>query len=146
MTRLLLLALMAVLAIAAVAVRAGAKVAEGGPDRLDDTKSLADRIKAGRTVHIVFVHGMRAEGETMAAAARGTPSSRYSSANCASRRARQRTLTWRSAPGRIRRPTSAVGSGGRRRNGTPASRSCAAPNCREVTGRRWSWTRSTGGR
>lgn len=42
--------------------RAHAKVVEGGPTPLMETASLADRIKPGKTLHIVFVHGMRAEG------------------------------------------------------------------------------------
>jgi hypothetical protein len=44
---------------------------EDGPARLADTRSLGDLIKAGRApVHIVFVHGMRANGAGGSAAFR----------------------------------------------------------------------------
>ena len=31
-----------------------------GPDDIDRTRSLADHIRPDRTLHIIFVHGMRA--------------------------------------------------------------------------------------
>jgi hypothetical protein len=42
------------------ASRASARIVEAGPDRLSDTKSLADLVGPGKTVHIIYVHGMRA--------------------------------------------------------------------------------------
>jgi hypothetical protein len=38
-----------------------AQIAWGGPDKLEDTASLADRIGPGTPVHIIYVHGMRAD-------------------------------------------------------------------------------------
>src|SRR5215213_8146763 len=40
--------------------RASARIVEAGPDPLSDTRSLADLIGPGKTVHLIFVHGMRA--------------------------------------------------------------------------------------
>jgi hypothetical protein len=60
------------IAIMAVALAAGATasrdaaagITEGGPDRLDETRSLGQVIAQaqGRPVHIIYVHGMRAQG------------------------------------------------------------------------------------
>ena len=48
------------------AARAAGRVVEGGPDPLSHTRSLAQAIDAaqanGRRLHILFVHGIRAEG------------------------------------------------------------------------------------
>ena len=48
------------------AAAAAARVIEGGPDPLSSTRSLAQAIDQahgdGRTLHILFVHGIRAEG------------------------------------------------------------------------------------
>ncbi|MBO9714201.1 hypothetical protein [Sphingomonas sp.] len=46
----------------ALAQQALAGVAEAGPQPLEATRSLADLIDAGVPVHVVYVHGMRAEG------------------------------------------------------------------------------------
>jgi hypothetical protein len=57
----LLVAASLVLALAFLcASRASARIVEAGPDRLSDTKSLADLVGPGKTVHIIYVHGMRA--------------------------------------------------------------------------------------
>lgn len=63
---LLTVAIIALVAVIALALTTGANAAsiEGGPDRLADTRSLGDLIGQvdDRPVHIVYVHGMRAEG------------------------------------------------------------------------------------
>jgi hypothetical protein len=46
----------------AVATQVFAKTVEAGPDRLEETTSLADLVEAHSTVHIVYVHGIREEG------------------------------------------------------------------------------------
>lgn len=53
------------------AIYARGRFIETGPDRLADTRSLGDLIRTGSgPVHIVFVHGMRAEGPRGSAAFR----------------------------------------------------------------------------
>jgi hypothetical protein len=60
MVKLMLLAAAAAALILLVGGRAFARPVKAGPDSLDETASLADLIAPGKTVHIVFVHGMRA--------------------------------------------------------------------------------------
>lgn len=57
----LLIAACILLALAFVyATRASAGIVEAGPDKLSDTDSLANLVGPEKTVHIIYVHGMRA--------------------------------------------------------------------------------------
>ena len=51
---------------AAMATRATAATVDAGPQHLDATESLAELIERSGTVHIIFVHGIRAEGPGLA--------------------------------------------------------------------------------
>ena len=53
-------------------LRTHSGIREGGPDALSETRSLGALIRAAqrRPVHIIFVHGMRAEGPGTSAAFR----------------------------------------------------------------------------
>jgi hypothetical protein len=49
--------------VVAIVRRATARIGEGGPDHLSATRSLTDLIETAKVVHIIYVHGMRAEGD-----------------------------------------------------------------------------------
>ena len=67
MTRVAIGVVLAAVLILALVGPLKAQIVEAGPDRLSQTRSLADRIVPGSTLHIIYVHGMRADGPGAAA-------------------------------------------------------------------------------